>query len=121
MREQRTTRAFSIIMAAIGAVEFDEMFSESDNEEVFSGFEADNSDSDLDFSDISSVSSDESDVEDDASEAPREEQVWTEVHSDFQIEPFVSPVGPNFEAFVNAKEIDCFRFLFGDEIRFDSF
>ena len=59
MREQRTKRAFSIIMAAIGAVEFDEMFSESDNEELFSGFEADNSDSDLDFSDISSVSSDE--------------------------------------------------------------
>ena len=83
MREQRTTRAFSIIMAAIGAVEFDEMFSESDNEEVFSGFEADNSDSDLHFSDISSVSSNESDVEDDASDAPREEQVWTEVHSDF--------------------------------------
>ena len=44
-------------MAAIRAIEFDEMFSESDNEEVFSGFEADNSDSDLDFSDISSVSS----------------------------------------------------------------
>ena len=45
------------------------MFSESDNEEVFSGFEADNSDPDLDFSDISSVSSDKSDIEDDASEA----------------------------------------------------
>ena len=115
MREQRTTHAFSIIMAAIGAIEFDEMFSESDNEEVFSGFEADNSDPDLDFIDISSVSSDESDVEDEPSEAPREEQIWTEVHSDFQIEPFVSPVGPNFEAFVNAKEIDYFRLL-GDEI-----
>ena len=40
------------MMAAIGAVECDKMLSESDNEEVFSGFEADNSDSDLDFSDI---------------------------------------------------------------------
>ena len=49
------------------------------------------------------MSSDESDVEDDASEAPHEEQVWTEVHSDFQIEPFVSPVGPNFEAFLNER------------------
>ena len=49
------------------------------------------------------MSSDESDGEDDASEAPREEQVWTEVHSDFQIEPFVSPVGPNFEAFLNER------------------
>ena len=28
MREERPTRAFSIIMAAIGGVEFDEMFSE---------------------------------------------------------------------------------------------
>ena len=62
------------MMAAIGAVECDKMLSESDNEEVFSGFEADNSDSDLDFSDISSVSNDESDVEDDASGAPRQEQ-----------------------------------------------
>ena len=53
---------------AIGTAEFDEMFSES----------VDNSDSDLDFSDISSVSSDQSDVENDANEAPREEQIWIE-------------------------------------------
>ena len=32
-------------MAAIGASKFDEVFSESDNKEVFSGFEVDNSDS----------------------------------------------------------------------------
>ena len=62
------------------------------------------------------MGSDLSDVEVDASEAPREEQTWTEVHSDIQIEPFVSPVGPNFEAFVNAKEIDYFCLLFGDDI-----
>ena len=59
---------FSIILVAIGTAEFDEMFSES----------VDNSDSDLDFSDISSVSSDQSDVENDANEAPREEQIWIE-------------------------------------------
>ena len=62
------------------------------------------------------MGSDLSDVEVDASEAPREEQTWTEVHSDIRIEPFVSPVGPNFEAFVNAKEIDYFCLLFGDDI-----
>ena len=102
-------------MADIGALEFDEIFGESDNEEEFSGFELNNSDSDINFSDISSVGSDLSDVED-ATEAPREEQPWTEVHSDIQIEPFVSPVGPNFEAFGNAKEIDYFCLLFGDDI-----
>ena len=85
MREQRrTTRAFSIIMAAIGAAEFDEMFSESDNER-FSGFDVDNSDSDLDFGDISSVSSDPSDVEDDANEAPREGQIWTESSAEEEV------------------------------------
>ena len=89
MREERTTTRrmrVRIVMADIGALEFNQMFSESDNEEAFSGFEVDNSDSDLDFSDISSVSSDQSDVEDDAREASDEEQIWTGVHSDIQIE-----------------------------------
>ena len=72
MREQLNTHAYSIIVEAIGAhigaTEFDEIFSESNKEEVFSGFEVDNSDSDLDFSNISSVTSDQSDIKDDANE-----------------------------------------------------
>ena len=101
-------------MAANMNREITDLFSDTDDDEEFVGFDISGGGSHIDFSGISDESSD---GEIDQSEAENaladNEQRWTPVQNPIRLDPLVSPVGPCLNPWVAPKRVDSFNILLG--------